>query len=126
MSDPALAVQDAILAALTAAPVVAGGNVYDRVPPNAPTPYIAIGECVETNADTACFESSEIAAQVHVWSTAPGMVEVKEIAAEVRTRCRTLVCEGLVEGRHVVTRYLRDPDGVTTHAVVEFEFFVDH
>ena len=129
MADPALAIQGAHVSALQANPALCGGRVYDKPPANPTYPYIQVGDGDTVGDDNDCFDASEFNAQVHVWSQAAGLVEVKQIAADVRARLRTeFVIAGfvIVEARHVITRYLRDPDGISSHAVVEFRYLVDH
>lgn len=129
MSDPTLAVQGAIVAALKAAPAIASGRVYDHVPEAATFPYVNVGEGDTVGDDNGCWDASEVNVSVHVWSRAIGFPEAKEIAAEVRRRCRTeFILAGftVTSAEHVTTRFLRDPDGLTSHAVVELRYLVDH
>ncbi|EJW12735.1 gene transfer agent-like protein [Rhodovulum sp. PH10] len=127
--DPSLALQGAIVAALKATPAVAGGRVLDDVPLEAEFPHLQVGEGETVGDDTECLVSSEVTMQVHVWSRAVGFPEARRIAGEVRARCTTaFALEGftVVLAEHLQTRFLRDPDGLTSHAVVEFRYLVDH
>lgn len=129
MSDPSLALQAAVFAALNSAPAVAGGRIYDRVPPSPVFPYVSFGEGDTVGDDNECFASSEATVTVHVWSRALGLPEVKGIAATVRDRLSiALAVTGfrVTNGEHVITRFLRDPDGITSHAVVECRYLIDH
>lgn len=129
MSDPSLLLQGAIVAALKASPAVAGGRIYDSVPPSPSFPYVTIGLSDTVGDDNECWDASECNVQVHVWSRAVGMPEAKGIAAMVRDRLTTefsLTDFRVVNAQYVTTRYLRDPDGLTTHAVVELTYLIDH
>ncbi len=127
-ADPSLAVQVAIVTALKAAQV-AGGRIYDRVPPNALLPYVTVGEGQTVGADNSCWDESEVTVQVHVWSEAVGWPEAKGIAGAVRRALRgglALEDFGNAATEFRSTRFLNDPDGITRHAVVEFLFEIDH
>lgn len=129
MSDPSLEIQRAIVAALKVATAVAGGRIYDRIPDNPTFPYVQVGDGETVGDDNPCFDASEVNVQAHVWSRAVGYPEAKAIAAVVRTRLTqefTITGFKVTEAEHVVTRYLRDPDGLTSHAVVEMRYLVDH
>ena len=119
------------LAALKAAPAVCDGRIYDSVPADAVFPYATLGGGDTVGDDNACFDASEVNVSIHVWSRAVGFPECKAIAALVRARCRVefdLSEDGftVVNAEHVTTRFLRDPDGLTSHAAVEFTYLVDH
>lgn len=129
MTDPTLAIQAAIVAALKTATAVAGGRVYDSVPAEPTFPYVTVGDGDTVGDDNSCFESSEVNIPVHIWSRAVGFPEAKAIAALVRARCKvefTISGFKVVNAEYVTARYLRDPDGLTSHAVVEFRYLVDH
>lgn len=129
MTEPSLALQGAIVAALKAAPPVCGGRVFDSVPAGAEFPYVSLGEAEVLGDDNACWAASDVTVRVHVWSRAVGFPEAKGIAAEVRARCvAEFPLDGFVvtSAEHVQTRHLRDPDGLTSHAVVELRYLVDH
>lgn len=137
MSDPAFEIQKAVFAALAAAPAVAGGRIYDRVPRSPTFPYVTIGDGDTVGDDTDCYDSSEVTVTVHVWSREPdngsglqpGFPESKIIAGLVRSRLKqefVLTGFSVVNAQHLVTRNFRDPDGVTSHAVIEMRYLVDH
>lgn len=116
--------QKAIFAALTAAPAVAGGRIYDRVPATAAYPRITIGDDQVLDDGNSCEEGWEVFSNVHIWSrsNAGSKAEAKDLAAQVVDR---LVIENLsVFGFSVVIaafqdqRTQRDPDGLTEHTVV--------
>lgn len=132
MSDPALTLQKAIrdkLLATADVTALVGTRVYDRVPIDATYPYISIGPTQTIADDAECIEGFEVFQQIDVWSQKPGFPEEKEIAGAARRAIHRidLSLEGfaLVEIEHRVTRHMRDPDGLTSHAAIEFRAMVE-
>lgn len=132
MSDPALALQGWHVAALkesAALAAIVAGRVYDDVPKDAPFPYVSIGEGHSIGEDLECGDATEIFAQVHAWSRTPGFPECKRMTAAIRDALKaTPSMEGFDVSvvQYVQTRHLRDPDGKTSHGVVEFRYLVTH
>lgn len=132
MASPSLELQGAIVARLKAWAGLSGtvnGRVYDAVPAGAAFPYITVGEGDETSDDADCIDGFEISLDIDIWSRANGYPEAKRISDEVREAIKsadlTLPTNALVEFRHRQTRFLRDPDGLTSHAVMTFEGFAE-
>ncbi len=124
MSDPMLALQKAIVAKLKGASTGVGSSVYDRVPETDPFPRITIGEGQTLKDNQDCRRGSEVFLEVHVWSRAVGWGEAKAIASQVRD---AIDDESLVLDGHVLdlldfedARYIRDPDGLTSHVAMSF------
>lgn len=92
MTDPALELQAAIVAALKDLNTAAGNGVYDMPPVDqngaitASYPYITIGSGNLVPIDEECFDRSEFNHQIDVWSDSQGYVEVKTIAGQIRMR----------------------------------------
>ena len=134
MSEPSAALQRGIYAALTNTPTITGlvgTRVYDRVSPTATFPYVRIGSDQTVSDDIDCVEESvEVFSQVDVFSRAQGKVEAKNIAGAI---VRALKVENipieigyeLQEIHHADTRFLDDPDGLSTHAVLSFRALVE-
>lgn len=131
MSDPALPLQAALVAALkSSGGVGAGTRVYDAVP-NSPTfPYVTVGDDQVLGDDDDCGDNSEVFVRIHAWSRTVGYPEVKAIAAAIRARIKataiTLAGFQVVVKEYVQTQYLQDPDGLTRHAVIEMRFLITH
>lgn len=136
MSDVSLALQAAIIAALknaSAITAIVGARVYDNVPIGASFPYVTYGEdqVIEDDADAGeCqIEGMEVFTSVHAWSRALGRVEVKRLGGAIREAIHNTALSvtgfrvHLIE--HESTRYLRDPDGITSHGVVLFRALLD-
>lgn len=125
MSDPALALQIALVAVLKSINSAAGNRIYDAVPVNqngditAAYPYITIGSGNQVSIDEDYFDRSEFSHQIDVWSDGAGYVEAKTIAGQIRMRLHEQIMP--VDG-HVIDRmrieginYSR-PDGVISRA----------
>nr|WP_313635215.1 DUF3168 domain-containing protein [Brevundimonas diminuta] len=140
MSDPSLALQDAVEQALRAdadlltAMGLAKVRLYSLAGPvDAPYPFVVIGEDQVVDDATECAESSEVYTTVHVWSRVENDVsasrrQAKAMAAAVRRALRLI---DAVDGFDVVlaefetTRHLTDPDGRTAHSVISHRFLLD-
>jgi len=136
VSDPSAAFQAAIEAVLRADVAVKaafGGTtrLYTLTGPvNAPFPHIVIGEDQIIGDDVPCGPASSIIVTVHVFAQEPTPAETrikaKAIAAAVRA---ALTVQLAVTGHLVVdwqfegARHLTDPDGLTAHAVLTFEYY---
>ncbi len=126
MISPAISLQKAVVSALTS--VLGSVRVYDRVPAHGDQfPHVVIGEGQALPNLADCMNGREHYLDVHVWSRAVGQGEAKEIAATVEACLHDadLILEGHV--LDIITfdgaRFLRDPDGLTSHAVVTFHAF---
>lgn len=120
--------QKAIFGALTAAPALAGGNVFDRVPESDPFPRITIGDEQVLDDGNSCAEGWEVYPDVHVWSRKPGKVEAKHLAAEVVNRVLAIdTVEEFTVLSVALESYnaLDDPDGLTAHVAVTFRVLLD-
>jgi hypothetical protein len=133
VSDPSYALQVAMVTALKADNALAafvGVRIYDDPPASATFPYVQVGEGQVVGDDTEdCGDGSEVFIRTHAWSRAAGFPEVKRIAAEVR---RVLKVAPSLSGfdvtvvEFVQSQFLRDPDGLTRHAVVEHRYLITH
>jgi hypothetical protein len=77
-------VQQAIFAALTAAP--ATYPVHDAVPQGAVYPYIVIGEISGLPDEELAAASADASFQVHAWSRSPGKKEAHAVLQFARAR----------------------------------------
>lgn len=136
MTEPSLALQKAIVAALKASvPLAAllgqGDRVFDRVSPGAARPYLRYGGDQVVPDKAECLARSvEIYVTLDVFSGEPGKPEAKRIAgavvdtldgADLSLGADLALC--LIE--HDGTRYLDDEDTLGTHAVLTFRALVD-
>jgi hypothetical protein len=106
-----------------------GNRVYDSVPGNAVFPYVSYGPSDLVSDDADCILAFNGFHQLDGWSRAPGYPEVKKIADAVRKALQdaplALPTNALVFIEHRTTRYVRDPDGLTSHAVIQLETVIE-
>jgi Protein of unknown function (DUF3168) len=103
----------------------AGLRVYDLPPPNPVFPYLTVG-VVDGVEDfiSDCAIDWEVTSEIHIWSREPGYGQGKGIA---------VTCYNALANRHPVLagfrvgsflmrnqRWLRDPDGLTSHGILEY------
>jgi hypothetical protein len=121
--------QKALFSALYGA-TDAGASVFDQVPEDNPFPRITIGDEQVIDDSNTCQNGWEVFSDVHCWSRpeSGSKVEVKTIAAQVVTAVEAIAAItgfSLVSIKHQTTRFFRDPDGLTEHAVVSFRALID-
>ncbi len=132
MTSPSLELQSAIvgrLKAFGALTAIIGTRVYDPVPKSPVFPYVSWGPDQSISDDADCITGFEVSIQIDAWSLAVGLPEVKRIAEAVRAALHDydlpLIDNALVSIRHRQTQNLRDTDGLTNHAVIEFVALVE-
>lgn len=132
MTSPVLELQGAVVARLKASAALTaliGGRVYDSVPADAAFPYVSIGPSQAVADDADCITGFEVTLQLDGWSRMPGFVELRQVAEAVREALHKvdlqLTDNALVSIEHRQTRELRDPDGLTSHAVIEIVALIE-
>lgn len=125
MPSVSLELQKAIVAALKADAGVNGlvaGHVYDTVPSSDPFPRITLGEDQVIPERADCYLGDEVFITLHVWSRKTGFPEVKRISGAVRVALHE--AELSLNGYRLVDlsveseRFMRDPDGLTSHSAI--------
>lgn len=120
-----LALQKAMRGAMIARPellaLVPAPAILDRNARPNPRPSIIIGECSEVAGDLATGGDVDLIADLHIWVEESSLTKARLIGWEVRQALRYRVA--LSGGFHLAgwdstARYLRDPDGVTSHGIV--------
>jgi Protein of unknown function (DUF3168) len=128
-----LAVQKAIRARLIGTPsvtsLVPATSILDRNARPNPDPSIVLGEGECYEADDIARQVLRVVSTIHLWKKETSLAGVKAIAGAVREAIhsdRILLDPGFHCGdcRVSAIRYLRDPDGETSHAVVTVETIV--
>lgn len=134
MSYPAAALQKAMFDAFTGSGALAtamGGTVraFDRVDPAYQYPYITFADLeVGDNGNTCEADMYEAFATVHVWSSAVGQVEVKNISEAVR---EIMTVPFAVFGWMITAaefsnaRHFADVDRLKSHSVLTFRFLLE-
>lgn len=136
MSDPSIAIQNAIEAELRANAAVKAEfpnglvKVYTLSAPNPATyPYIIIGEDQILGDDNECASMSEVICTIHVWSRqdtiANSRLKAKAIAGAVRkalTKQLTLTGHVMDDWNFDEIRHLTDTDGLTAHSVLTMSY----
>jgi hypothetical protein len=123
-SDPALAMQKGTLSLMKAGAtgVQTGGRIYDGVPGGAVKPYVSFGPFQMLPEHGDCLDGGEAFLTLDGWAAGPDTVQVKKLGAAIASDLdrAALVVDGqrLIELSIEQIQYMRDPDGITAHAVV--------
>jgi hypothetical protein len=123
-SDPSLQLQKAIVSTLKAGETgtLVSGRIYDAVPGGAAKPYVSFGPFQMLPEHGDCLDGGEAFVTLDGWAAGPDTVAVKQlgtaIAADLDRIEIALDGQRLIELSIEQTQYLRDPDGITAHAVV--------
>ena len=137
MTPPTFELQSAVITRLRADVVVTGfvaQRVYDLAPMRpdgtvtAAVPYISMGPSDELSDDADCIDGFEITFQIDIYSVERGYHEVRKIADAVRRALKldlVLSANALVLLDHRITRYMREPDNITSHAAMTFTAIVE-
>jgi hypothetical protein len=123
-ADPSLALQKGIVSTLKAGQtgIITGGRIYDGVPGNAAKPYVSFGPFQMLPEHGDCLDGGEAFVTLDGWAIGPDTVQVKQlgaaIAADLDRVELSLDGQRLIELSIEQSQYLRDPDGITAHAVI--------
>ena len=126
----------------TALTALVGTKIYDRVPEkqmngqivaDVVSPYISFGPATVISEDIDCIDGLEVTFQIDAWSWGSGLsygsVQVRQIANLIRTALHraelSLNDNAFVLIRHELTRILRDSDGITNHAAIQFTAIIE-
>lgn len=130
MSDPSLAVQKALRGRFVATPAVVAlvpaANILDHNQRPAPSPSICLGEDqILDSGLTIKRDYVRVYSTIHIWKKEAGLVGVKAISGAIRRAIGRVGGLDLDDPDFVVsdiridsTRFLRDPDGETSHGVM--------
>ncbi len=107
-------------------------GVYDKVPTSpfgSKTAYISFGPEDAQEEDAECVRSQRLTLQIDIWSRAVGFVECKKLTNLVRQALHEqpldLTENALLQVRVELSRVFRDPDGETSHGVIQATFTVE-
>lgn len=128
MTAPTLNLQSAIRAALisdaTVSSIVPAQRIYDRHARPDAFPCIVIGDLHEITDDFSLARNHyRFFPTVHVWVREAGLISVKETVNAVRKAImnNSAVRLGLAGFFYNGAQFVRDPDGQTSHGILNFE-----
>lgn len=109
---------------------ICADRIYDLPPKAAVYPYVSFGPSDVLDDDSDCINGEIEVIQLDCWSTAQdGFREVKLLGAAVKNALHKtgadLATHGLSSLRVTMVLYLRDPDGRTSHGVVQVSAIVE-
>lgn len=129
-----LALQKAIRARLVATSAVTDlvppPNILDRHARPAPDPSIVLGEDQALEGDDLARNQENIISTIHLWKKELSTVGVKAIAGALRDAIHSGRLQ-LEAGFHCADchvssmRFLRDPDGETSHGIVTLDSLME-
>lgn len=138
MTSAVLELQGAVVAAIKADFGVAnivGARVFDHVPRSltgdvsATFPFVGWASDDAQTEDIDCIDGQTVSFDIDCWSRQPGFPEVRRLSDAVRAALHNaelaLADNAIVSIRHDQTRTFRDPDGLTSHAVLTFEAILE-
>lgn len=108
---------------------IVGSRVYDNVPEGAEFPYISFGphDVIEDDAD--CITAGEHNLQLDVWSRTVGSLQTKEIVSKIKSILHDhdgeMLVNALASLRVENRRIFRDPDGKTTHGILNITALIE-
>jgi hypothetical protein len=132
-SDPSLQLQKALVAVLKAdagVNAIISGRIYDAVPGGAVKPYLSFGPFQMLPEHGSCLDGGEAFVTLDGWAAGPDTVQVKQLGAAVAKALdlAPIMLDApprLVEMTVEQTQYMRDPDGITAHAVITVHALTD-
>jgi Protein of unknown function (DUF3168) len=107
-----------------------GARVYDHPSKDVLYPYISFGASDYQPEDFDCIAARTETQQIDVWSRKQdGKRECKTIVDAVKSALHGYVAEpvagALVDMRVTLVRVMDDPDGITSHGVIQVEMLVE-
>lgn len=137
--SPTLELQGAIVPRLKSDGVlsaIVGTRVFDHVPRSSASgevtadfPFVSLGHWSEASDDVDCIAAAEIFGRIDCWSRGVGRPEALRMAEAVRAALHHaeigLASNALVFLEWVRTNTISDPDGLTTHAIVEIRALIE-
>lgn len=119
------AIRDTLIARPALVALVPAAAILDRNAQPNPSPSIILGETQEVDAGFATGGVVTIYHTLHVWKVEQSLAGVRAICWQIRQALRAgrVTLEGgfVLGGWTSTVRYLRDPDGITSHGVVTVE-----
>jgi len=129
MTEPSLALQAAIRARLVGTSavtaIIPASSILDRNATPALDNSIVIGEGVTGLDEGIARNRHLVVADLHVWRKEPGLVGAKQVVGAIMDAFRdgplTVTGFHVVDLRIASSRFLRDPGGQHSHAILTLE-----
>lgn len=124
------AIRNRLVTDLSVTGLVPATAILDRNARPNPSLCIIIGEGQTVDAnDSIARDMTRVYMDLHVWKVEPSTIGVKSIAGAIRNslrnaRMRLALPFHCVDCHVSAMRFLRDPDGATSHAVVTVKAIV--
>lgn len=138
LTDPRFALQIAVVKSLkdsAAVATIVSDRVYDRVPRGkngaitADYPFVGLGDTQMQPELAECTDAADTSFTLHCWSQKVGFPEVLQLSAAVIAALHDAslpLVDGTLQSLLLESsQVLRDPDGLTSHAVLTFSALTD-
>lgn len=138
LTDPRFDLQRTIVQTLksdAAVAAIVSDRIYDRVPRGkdgaitADYPFIGLGETQMLPHDSECTDAADTSITLHGWSQSVGFPETLRLSAAIAAALHDVqlpLASGTLQSLLLESsRILRDPDGLTSHAVLTFSALTD-
>ncbi|MEO9340467.1 DUF3168 domain-containing protein [Mesorhizobium sp. SB112] len=127
--EPSLALQAALRARLVVSSavtaIIPATAIVDRNATPALDHSIVIGEGQTIPDDGVARNRHEVLADLHIWRREPGTVGAKQVVGAIRNALNdgplTMAGYHVADLRIASTRFLRDPGGLHSHAILSLE-----
>lgn len=122
-ADPSLPLQKAIKQLLADQVAMVNGQIYDAIGPHEVMPYLSFGPFQLLPEHGDCLDGGEAIIQIDGWAAGPDSRQIKQLGAAVasaldRAELTLDAPQAAVELSVEQIQYLREPDGITAHAVI--------
>jgi len=98
--------------------------VFDHVPADSPTPFVAVGYTTQSNISTKTSDLHDHTATIHVWSEYRGFKEVKSLMEQIYAILHdndiTITGATLINLKQEFSEVFMENDGITRHGVMRF------
>ncbi|MER9310098.1 DUF3168 domain-containing protein [Mesorhizobium australicum] len=117
--------------------LVSAANIFYRPPASFSPPYVTVDDASTRRGDMLCVSSTVVSLSIHAWTddsiplpnTGGALQDARAIAYEIANALHdyplVLTSKRLVTLQHLGDRSFYDADGVTGHAVIDFEAVIE-
>lgn len=104
------------------------GRVYDRATEDTPYPYATMGPSYRSDASVECVEAQEWTVQVDIWHSRSNKGVLEDITDDVTTALKGWSDTNRLTAHPIgigLVRVMDDPDGLSSHGVVQVECVIE-